>query len=88
MTVKELIEKLQTLPQDAPVVYRFCSEWTLLDEEQVDIMTAEEKGVINDGGMNYMNYRPEWGPIGGEKSVMLKKTEKSGSCFVTTVIAG
>ena len=39
MTVKELIEFLQTQPQDLPVAYRLYSEQVLLEES--DIYTQE-----------------------------------------------
>lgn len=37
MTVKELIEFLQTQPQDLPVVYRSHSEYDLLDVKYIHI---------------------------------------------------
>ena len=32
MTARELIDKLATFPPDAPVIYRFCSDWAELDD--------------------------------------------------------
>ncbi len=37
MTVKELIEILQSKPPHLLVVYRMCSEWCLLEEKDIDI---------------------------------------------------
>lgn len=37
MTVKELIEFLQTQPQDLPVIYRMCSEYCLLESKEIQI---------------------------------------------------
>ena len=39
MQVNELIKILQTMPPDLPVVYRCCSEYCLLDEEDLKIDT-------------------------------------------------
>lgn len=38
MTVKELIELLQTAPQDLQVAYRRCSEQLLLEAEEITIV--------------------------------------------------
>lgn len=35
MTTRELIAHLQTLPPDAVVIYRCCSEYTAMDADQV-----------------------------------------------------
>ena len=37
MTVKELIEILQTKPQDLQVAYRCYSEWSLLEADEIEI---------------------------------------------------
>lgn len=37
MTVKELIEVLQSKPQHLQVAYRCYSEWCLLDAKDIDI---------------------------------------------------
>lgn len=42
MTVHDLIEKLQTMPQGAIVVYRACSNWNELEPKEVNLLTAEE----------------------------------------------
>lgn len=42
MTVQELIAKLQTMPPDADVIYRCCSDWDLLEADEVELRTAEE----------------------------------------------
>lgn len=38
MTVKELIDKLSTLPPDAPVIFSFYSDYTDMEPEQVTVM--------------------------------------------------
>jgi hypothetical protein len=42
MNVKELIAKLQTMPPDAEVIYRCCSDWAILNADSVELKTAEE----------------------------------------------
>lgn len=37
MTVKELIAILQSKPQDLPVVYQCYSDWSLLEEEDIEV---------------------------------------------------
>lgn len=37
MTVKELIEILQTKPQGIPVAYRLFSEWALLEADDIEV---------------------------------------------------
>jgi len=37
MTVKELIEILQSKPQDIPVAYRCYSEWCLLESDDIGV---------------------------------------------------
>lgn len=37
MTVKELIAVLQSKPQNLNVVYRCCSEWCLLEADDIEI---------------------------------------------------
>ena len=41
MTVAELIAKLSTLPPDAVVLYRCCSDWSELESDEIDLVTAE-----------------------------------------------
>jgi 16S rRNA C967 or C1407 C5-methylase (RsmB/RsmF family) len=48
MTVSELIAKLQTLPPDAVVVYMACSDYQILEENQIVLQTAEEAKVKDD----------------------------------------
>lgn len=42
MTVAELIEQLQTYPQNLQVAYCLYSEMTLLEDYHIDIVTACE----------------------------------------------
>lgn len=55
MTVKELVEKLQTFPQDAVVLYRAWSELNAMDDDDVWLAKPEEKLVVRRNGM-YMGY--------------------------------
>lgn len=42
MTVAELIAKLQTMPPSAEVIYQACSDWNVLDADEVELKTADE----------------------------------------------
>lgn len=51
MTVKELIAILQSKPQDVEVVYRCCSEFVLLEADDIDIRAlclARADGWVHD----------------------------------------
>lgn len=49
MTVSELIAKLQTTPPNAIVIYRACSDWWVLDEDDVEFVSAgESKRLVDD----------------------------------------
>lgn len=79
MTVQQLIAKLQTMPPEVDVIYRCCSDWDLLDEDQVRLQTAEKSkeetersdygGGIHYRGGRYCNgypmrmYGPEEKPV-------------------------
>jgi hypothetical protein len=54
MTVAELIAKLQTMPQDAPVVIDMCSECLLLDEEEPRL----EEMIVRHG--TWMKLNKSW----------------------------
>lgn len=64
MIVSELIELLHTMPQDAPVIYRFCSEWEELTEDRVSLSPADSNRPICKHEGRYMEVRPEWLPAG------------------------
>lgn len=55
MTLKELIEHLQTLPQDLQVAYNLYSEQCLLDKDQVAV---EELSPLRPDGW-IENKRPD-----------------------------
>lgn len=55
MTVRELIEKLQTMPPDTGVVYQSCSEDVNMELDQVYLVTSEEKKLALHMGM-YISY--------------------------------
>lgn len=42
MTVHDLIEKLQTMPQGGVVIYRCCSDWQELHPEDIELITRKE----------------------------------------------
>lgn len=46
MTVKELIEHLQTLPQDYIVGYRCCSDAKQMEADEISVIHASDKKVI------------------------------------------
>ena len=50
MTVSELIEKLKTMPPDAPVIYCYQSDYDALEPDQVELIAADEKKVVRRGG--------------------------------------
>lgn len=69
MTVRELIAHLQTLPQDYLVAYQCCSDSAKLEAEEITVIHATDKRVIQHHNMPDMirDYR-EWehhksGPI-------------------------
>ena len=61
MTVKELVEHLQTMPQDYLVVYRACSDCTKLEADDINVYSAEQKKVVQHHNMpdRVMDYS-EW----------------------------
>lgn len=42
MTVRELIEVLKTMPQDFPVIYRNCSDYSNMEPEQLQIQRSTD----------------------------------------------
>lgn len=69
MTVQELIVKLEQMPKDAKVLYRCCSEWDVMDSDEVTLVRAEDKSIfLHDsphGGDQYMDYRESYFRPGG-----------------------
>lgn len=59
----------------------------MLDAEQIGLIKAEEKKIINDGGMYYVEYHERWGPLNTE--VFFERSSgwcpRSGWEFVTVV---
>jgi len=55
MTVAELIVKLQTMPQEALVIYQRCSECVALEEDEVLLFDdyIERNGI-------YMQFKDKW----------------------------
>lgn len=42
MTVRELIELLQTLPPDFPVIYRSCSDYSGMEAREIAVQRATD----------------------------------------------
>ena len=51
MTVKELIEHLQTFPQEFQVAYRCCSDSAKLEADDVYVILATDKKVVQHHNM-------------------------------------
>jgi hypothetical protein len=66
ITVKQLIEHLQTLPQDSPVLYRCCSDWSIMELYQVVAQRASDP-LVNGMAVEHHNmpgkYRCYSGPL-------------------------
>lgn len=63
MTVAELISHLQTLPQDARVIYRCCSDWAEMEPEEVKFLPAtESKRLVDEHAAKYPGGK--WGVAG------------------------
>ena len=73
VTVAELIEHLSSLPGDAPVVFRYCSDYAALTLKEVDLHLAEDKSMVYRGG-RIMGTYPE------------KQWEDEKPEFVTVVV--
>lgn len=63
MKVHELIAKLQLMLQDAIVIYQRCSTYTMLEDDEPRIATAESKQIALYNG-EYMDLLPKWIPQG------------------------
>lgn len=71
MTVKELIEHLQTMPQDAIVICTFCSDYDVVTKEDITLYNGRQKlsrtgATIRYGGLirhkgHLMHYDESWG---------------------------
>ena len=62
MTVQELIVKLQTMPPDAVVMYRFASDFTDLEEEDVKFFPASARKFARHNN-HIMEHRAKWDHI-------------------------
>lgn len=74
ITVAELIEHLKTMPQDAPCIYRCCSDYSALRKDEV-IYTEDKFETRN--GMIHGEYKP-W-VRGGEPPVYVKVVSFPGN---------
>lgn len=60
MTVRELIELLQTFPQDALVICTFCSDYDKIDPDDITLMEPKDgEGLINHHG-HIMHLPKKW----------------------------
>lgn len=63
MTVGELIKTLRKMPKDAQVIYTYHSDYTVLDEKDVELwMDEDQKVIADDGGIRFTEYKPHWFP--------------------------
>lgn len=60
MTVKELIAELQTMPQDAQVIYACYSEYDLLNEGDITLHKPSDKKIELRKENGYLRYRDRW----------------------------
>lgn len=61
MKVHELIAKLQTMPQDADVVYALYSDYSEMEAEDVQYVSADEKRIAKRRG-EIVRCDPRWVP--------------------------
>lgn len=66
MTVKELIEKLKTFPEDAYVVYRLYSDISGMNDEEIKFFTAADRQVVKRNG-DFMTYEKWFWPAEKEE---------------------
>lgn len=76
MTVRELIEHLQTLPQDYVVGYCCCSDTSLMDADEICVCHAADKKVVKHHNMpgcvrDYREWEWEKQVPGGPKPGMV-----------------
>lgn len=60
MTVRELIAKLQTMPQDAAVLYRCCSDYSILESGEIVLRKADDELVALRGGKHMTLTRKQY----------------------------
>ncbi len=58
MNVAELIAQLQKMPQDAPVLVSFMSEWD--EAHSVNLHNSETKTIELRHGTYFMDHNPKW----------------------------
>lgn len=51
MTVKELIDHLGTMPQDAIVLYKQYSDFSVLEAEEIELILARSGGAFKRNGL-------------------------------------
>ncbi len=62
MIVKELIDLLSTMPQDALVIRTFCSDYDAVEEEHISLISPDEKGGIVEHHGHIMHVQHNWLP--------------------------
>jgi uncharacterized protein (TIGR02996 family) len=60
ISVGELIGHLMSMPVNAPVIYRNCSDWSELQRDEVSLHKAEDKKICWRPQNGYMDYEPLW----------------------------
>ncbi len=60
MTVRELIQLLQTMPPDAPVITTFCSDFVDVEPDQITLMSPDDEGGLIRHHGHLMHCKKEW----------------------------
>lgn len=75
MKVKELIELLATVPQDFEIIYRYCSDYSVLDAKDIKVQRSSDAlvtgSVIAHHNMSE-RFRTYWQPEQGENEPLPK----------------
>jgi len=85
MTVCELVGKLLTFPLDVVVLYRACSDWSELQPNEVELVTADKKEIIFREESRYTDYNPRWFQPAQARSWSHGRYEGEQPKFVTVV---
>lgn len=60
ISVGELVGHLLTMPLNAPVIYRACSDWSELTRDEVTLSKADDKQIVYRDANGFMTYDPKW----------------------------
>lgn len=64
MRVKDLIELLSRMPPEAEVLYRCCSDWSPLSEDEVTLTRAEDRKIVYRTANGYSDFNERFLPKG------------------------